>query len=188
MVSVCRGLRSLQPNGEAWLHAAEHDVTIVIEALKLLPGKTGMQGLEGIGEYLQQVQDLLSDTKRAADLAAAPLSLEDDVATAVDDLTDDIVQSARSTADSVANLDSNADELVEKVDADSSAVQNSSDVAGASKAGDMGPCAVQDQPAEAPAEAGDVGQDAVQQQSPGETTAGDEQENVPVQGSSQPAA
>jgi hypothetical protein len=157
----------LQPNGEGWLHAAEHDVTIVIEALKLLPGKTDTHGLEGIGEYLQQVQDLLSDSKQAVE-AAVPPSLVDEVANAVDDLTEDVVQSTKSTKDSVAHCDSNIDdhedESVDKIGEDLSKEQK---VKVEDTRENTGPNRL----AEAPVEGGDMLQDAVQEQAIDETSA-----------------
>ena len=157
-------------------------MTIVMEALKLLPSKTDTHGLEGIGEYLQQVQDLLSDSSRAADSAVVP-TLEDEVATAVDDLTEDVVGATSSKDESVAVIESSLDEVGATGDAGSSAMQKSQD---ASATGGAGQNTASGQPAGAPLEGGDDSEGLVQDQgsadrsTPPDNVVSSEIENVPA--------
>lgn len=111
-----RALRSLQPSGEPWLQAAEHDVMVVIQALKLLPGKTDMHGLESIGEYLQQVQDLLADTKKASEAVTSSAAAEA-TSTAVDGAVDTDEQPTNRTDGPMATLDSNKQGMMKKDEA-----------------------------------------------------------------------
>ena len=161
---------------------------IVVAALKLLPSKTDTHGLEGIGEYLQQVQDLLVDNRRAASAAAAPTLVDEVAASTVADLAEDVVQATSRKEDPEAVIGSKLDEGATG-DAGSNAVQISQDASGM---GDIGQDAAPEQPAGATSAGGpDVEDAARDQRSAGQATAptdlvNDEHADAGAQSSSDP--
>eukprot|EP00892_Ulva_mutabilis_P010260 jgi/Ulvmu1/7606/UM038_0031.1 len=79
--SLTRALRSLPPGGKNWLLAAEHDVSLLMHALQLMPASTPYHGLDAFVEYLHQIHERI----REIDEGTANVVDEDPASTAETD-------------------------------------------------------------------------------------------------------